>query len=165
MRWSESKGMRSVLFICAANICRSPMAMGLFSAQVIPAAGEWQIASAGIFAPAGYPAAQNTLAVLKQRGIDLGQHRSSQVTQEMVQTYNLILTMERGQKEALQIAFPTQAQKVFLLSEMIGGFWEIVDPIGGSFSDFEDTAREIEHILTAGYEMIYSLAGVMAEDE
>ena len=95
--------MHSVLFVCAANICRSPMAMGLFSAQVLPAASDWQIASAGIFAPPGYPAAQNTLAVLKQRGIDLSQHRSSQITREMVETYNLILTMERGQKEAITI--------------------------------------------------------------
>jgi protein-tyrosine phosphatase len=156
--------MRSVLFVCAANICRSPMAMGLFSDQVLPDAGDWQIASAGIFAPAGYPAAQNTLAVLNQRGIDLSQHRSSQITREMMQTYNLILTMERGQKEALQIAFPKQAPKVYLLTEMIGEYWEIVDPISGSLYDFEETAREIQHLLTAGYERICRLAADMAGD-
>ena len=157
--------MRSVLFVCAANICRSPMAMGLFSDQVLPDAGDWQIASAGVFAPVGYPAAQNTLAVLNQRGIDLSQHRSSQITREMMQTFNLILTMERGQKEALQIAFPKQAPKVYLLTEMIGEYWEIVDPIGGSLGDFEETAHEIQHLLTAGYERICSLAADMAGDE
>jgi protein-tyrosine-phosphatase len=157
--------MRSVLFVCAANICRSPMAMGLFSAQVLPDASDWQIASAGVFAPAGYPAAQNTLAVLNQRGIDLSQHRSSQITQEMMQTFNLILTMEPGQKEALQIAFPKQALRVYLLTEMIGENWEIVDPIGGSLVDFEETAREIQHLLTAGYERICSLAADVAGDE
>jgi protein arginine phosphatase len=157
--------MRSVLFVCAANICRSPMAMGLFSAQVLPAAGDWQVASAGIYAPPGYPAAQNTLVVLKQRGIDLSQHRSSQITKAMVQSYNLILTMERGQKEALQTAFPEHANKVYLLTEMIGEYWEIVDPVGGSIIDFEDTAREIEQILTAGYQMICKVAADPAEDE
>ena len=157
--------MRSVLFVCAANICRSPMAMGLFSDQVFPDAGDWQIASAGVFAPVGYPAAQNTLAVLNQRGIDLSQHRSSQITREMMQTFNLILTMERGQKEALRIAFPKQAPKVYLLTEMIGEYWEIVDPIGGPLVDFEETAREIQHLLTAGYERICSLAADMAGDE
>ena len=157
--------MRSVLFVCAANICRSPMAMGLFSDQVLPDAGDWQIASAGVFAPVGYPAAQNTLAVLNQRGIDLSQHRSSQITREMMQTFNLILTMERGQKEALRIAFPKQAPKVYLLTEMIGEYWEIVDPIGGPLVDFEETAREIQHLLTAGYERICSLAADMAGDE
>jgi protein-tyrosine-phosphatase len=157
--------MRSVLFVCAANICRSPMALGLFSALAMPAASDWQIASAGVFAPAGYPAAQNTLAVLKQRGIDLSQHRSSQITQEMMETYNLILTMERGQKEALQIAFPKQAPKVYLLTEMIGEYWEIVDPVGGSLRDFEGTSLEIEHILIAGYERICRIAGNLTGDE
>jgi protein-tyrosine-phosphatase len=141
------------------------MAMGLFSAQVLPAASEWLIASAGIFAPPGYPAAQNTLAVLRQRGIDLSQHRSAQITKEMVEIYNLILTMERGQKEALQFAFPKQAHKVYLLTEMIEEYWEIIDPVGGAFIDFEDTAREIEQILTAGYEKICRTAADTAGDE
>ncbi len=151
--------MHSVLFVCTANICRSPMAMGLLSAQVMQKANEWRIASAGIYAPAGYPAAQNTITVLMQRGIDLSQHRSTQITQEMMKSYNLILVMERGQKEALQIAFPKQARKVFLFSEMIGEYWEIVDPIGGPMDDFEETAQEIEHILTAGQKRITMLAG------
>jgi protein-tyrosine-phosphatase len=157
--------MHSVLFVCAANICRSPMAMGLFSAQVLPEAKDWQIASAGIYAPLGYPAAQNTLAVLKHRGIDLSQHRSAQITREMVEAYNLILTMERGQKEALQMAFPQQANKVYLMTEMVDGYWEIVDPVGGSMVDFEDTAREIEKILTGGYEKICKVAADAAGDE
>ena len=153
--------MRSVLFVCAANICRSPLAMGLFSMLAPLQSGEWQIASAGIYAPEGYPAAQNTLALLKQRGLDLNQHRSTQITREMARAYNLILTMERGQKEALQIAFPEYSHKIFLLSEMIGENWEIADPVGGSYSDFEDTARDIEHILTTGYDNIVRLAGEM----
>jgi protein-tyrosine-phosphatase len=157
--------MHSVLFVCAANICRSPLAMGLFSAQVLPEANDWRIASAGIYAPLGYPAAQNTLAVLKQRGIDLSQHRSSQITREMVEAYNLILTMERGQKEALQMAFQNQANKVYLLTEMVGGYWEIVDPVGGTLADFEDTAREIGQILTIGFEKIYKAAADPVGDE
>ncbi len=135
------------------------MAAGLLSARLAAAANDWRIASAGIYAPAGYPAAQNTLTVLKQRGIDLSQHRSAQITKEMVQAYNLVLTMERGQKEALQVAFPEEAHKVYLLTEMIGEYWEIADPVGGGFSDFEETAREIEQILSDGYERICQLAG------
>jgi len=157
--------MRLVLFVCTANICRSPMAMGLFHAQVNPAACDWQIASAGIYAAPGYPAAQHTLVVLRNKGVDLSAHRSTQITLEMMQAYNLILTMERGQKEALQVAFPDQAQKVYLMAEMIGEYWEIVDPVGGAFSEFEETAREIEHILTTGYQRICTLAGGPVEQE
>jgi protein-tyrosine-phosphatase len=151
--------MRSVLFVCTANICRSPMAMGLFYAQVMPSACDWRIASVGIFAAPGYPAAQNTLVLLRHKGIDLSGHRSAQITQEIMSDYNLILTMERGQKEALQVAFPDHAQKVYLMSEMVGGNWEIADPVGGALVEFEETAREIEHILTVGYPKICTLAG------
>jgi protein-tyrosine-phosphatase len=156
--------MYSVLFVCAANICRSPMAMGLLSARVGQTASDWRIASAGVFAAPGYPAAQNTLVVLRQKGIDLGDHRSTQITLEMMQNFKLILTMERGQKEALQAAFPGFAQKVYLISEMIGEFWEVVDPIGGALVDFEDTAREIEQILDQGYDQICRCAGDEAGD-
>ncbi len=82
-----------------------------------------------------------------------------------METYNLILTMERGQKEALQMAFPNQANKVYLLTEMVGGYWEIVDPIGGPLIDFEDTAREIEQILLVGYKRICQAAADPAGDE
>jgi len=156
--------MRSVLFVCSANICRSPLAQGLFSARVVQPAGDWQIASAGVFAAPGYPAAQNTLLVLKHKGIDLSSHRSAPITLEMMEHFNLILTMERGQKEALQVAFPGYAQKVYLISEMIGQNWEIVDPIGGSMGDFEDCAREIEYILTQGYDRICQAAGDSSEE-
>ena len=54
---------------------------------------------------------------------------------------------------------------MYLLTEMIGEYWEIVDPVGGSFIDFEDTAREIEQILSAGYEKIYRAAADTAGDE
>ncbi len=153
--------MRSVLFVCTANICRSPLAMGLFHAQVMPAACDWQVASAGVFAAPGYPAAQNTLVLLKQKGIDLSGHRSVQITLEMMQSYNLILTMERGQKEGIQIAFPDHAQKVYLMSEMVGEYWEIGDPVGGALIEFEETAREIEQILITGYDRICRLAAGM----
>ena len=54
---------------------------------------------------------------------------------------------------------------MYLLTEMIGEYWEIVDPIGGSIVDFEETAREIEQILSVGYEKICKAAADPAGDE
>lgn len=150
--------MYSVLFVCTANICRSPMAMGLLRAKVEQEADEWRIESAGVWAQNGQPAAVFTRQVLADRGIELGNFRSRPITRELVESFNLILTMERGQKEALRAAFPQQASKVFLLTEMANRFGDIVDPIGGPLMDYEDTAREIEHLLTKGYERIRELA-------
>lgn len=135
------------------------MAMGLFMAKIKDHEVEWKVASAGLFALPGYPPALNTKLVLRQRGIELSQHRSVQITPEMIQEFNLILTMEQGQKEALQAAFPDQAQKIFLLSEMIDQNWDIADPIGLPMADFEATAVEIEAILSEGFQRIVELAG------
>ena len=150
--------MRSVLFICSANICRSPLAMGLWQAQVCQAAAEWRIESAGVWAQGGSPVAQNTQSILKSRGIDLSTYRSRQVTAEILKNINLVLTMETGQKEALKWAFPQFATRIYLLSEMVGQVFEIEDPMGQDLSEFILTAQEIDLILSEGSQTIYKLA-------
>ena len=106
----------------------------------------------------GEPAATKTQLVLKERGINLGVHRSRSVTQEMLRTFNLILTMERGHKEALRAEFPEFSGRIFLLSEMVDSQRDIGDPIGGPLIDFQDAAREIDQILTQGFDKICQLA-------
>ena len=149
----------SILFICSANICRSPMAEGLFRAMLGPEAAQWRVESAGVWALPGYAAAANTLRVLQKRNIDLSLHLARQVTPEMASAFNLILTMEHNHKEALQAAFSNLAGRVFLLTEMAGKKYDIADPIGLELSDFEATAQELEGILARGMERIRLLAG------
>lgn len=151
--------MFSILFVCTANICRSPMAMGLLRNMVKNQPDMWTIESAGTWAPEGEPAAQRTQLVLRELGIDLQDHLSRQVNRGMLSQFNLILVMERGHKEALQIEFPQLAQRVYLLSEMIDANFEIQDPIGMSTSDFMQTRDEISQILTNGFGKISKLAG------
>jgi len=143
----------SVLFVCTANICRSPMVEGLMHAKVQKAGDgdKWLVQSAGVWADSGYPAAVNTLNVLAARGIDLRSHRSQPITVELVDSFNLILVMERNHKEALRAAFPKYSNKIYMLSEMVDMESDVVDPIGGSTADFEETARELEEILEQGF--------------
>lgn len=134
------------------------MAMGLMSAKVEGDAEEWRVESTGIWAQRGLPAAQYTRDVLQARGINLEDYRSRPLTRDMVDDFNLILTMERNHREALRAAFPQHSAKIFMLSEMVGKMSDLVDPVGGPLADFEDTAREVETILEKGYERIYRLA-------
>lgn len=152
--------MRSVLFVCTANICRSPMAAGLLSEKIKEQNSEWIIASAGVYAQPGLPAAQNTLLVLRQRGIDWSAHRSQGVNRELLEKFGLILTMEQGQKEALQAAYPRLAPRINLLTEMVDEYHDIVDPIGQPLIEYEDTAREIDSILNRGFKRIRALAEI-----
>ena len=48
----------------------------------------------------------------------------------MMASYDLILVMVSNHKEARHIEFPEYAHKVFLLSEMVGGDWDLEDPVG-----------------------------------
>lgn len=150
--------MHSVLLVCTANICRSPMAEALLRALLGEAAVDWRIESAGTWALDGEQAAPRAIKVLKTRGIDLSQHRSRVVDPNMLNQSRLVLVMEKGHKEALQVEFPRYAHKVFLLSEMVGEDFEIKDPIGRSTADFEKTAVELEGIFERSLGMIAQLS-------
>jgi protein-tyrosine-phosphatase len=150
--------MHSVLFVCTANICRSPMAAALLRAKVAAESADWRIESAGTWAREGSPAATRTLLVMKERGLDISDHGSRSVSRELLKSFNLILTMEHGQKEAMQIEFPEVARRIYLLSEMIGQRFEIADPMGGFDEDFQATAKEIDDLLDRGLQRIRQLA-------
>lgn len=150
----------SVLFVCMANICRSPMAAALFRARLKNERPDWQfwrVDSAGTWALDGEMAAKNARLVMSQRQLDISEHRAKTVTAEMVKSYDLILTMEAGQKEALQIEFPKVADRVFLLSEMEGSSGPIQDPIGRDMAAFEETVDTIDQIFAKGMSKIFSL--------
>lgn len=149
--------MKSVLFVCTANMCRSPMAQGLFQAQLGNLDG-WRVESAGVAALDGSPASQKTLQILAERGIDLSFHRARQIDPPLMEQFALILVMEQRHKSILQSQFPQFASKVFLLSEMVGEEWEVDDPGGGTLEDYRYTAFQIERVLREGIARIEQLA-------
>lgn len=152
--------MPSVLFVCTANICRSPIALGLFKHKIAnePDASLWKLDSAGTWVSEGEPASRNSQFLLKKKGIDIQDHRSKSVNLELLRSFNLILTMERGHKEALRSEFPEIKYRVFMISEMVGERYDIQDPYNGTLDDYIEAMEEIERILNLGFEKIRSLA-------
>lgn len=153
---------KSVLFVCTANICRSPMAMALFQDMVKDRedALEWRIESAGTWANEGLKASPFSLAVMSDRGLSLSQHRSRIVSQELLSSFNLILTMEKGQKESLQVEFPQIRHRVYLLSELARSSGDIKDPIGLPVAEYQMVADVIEKFLHKGLETVANLASL-----
>ena len=150
----------SVLFVCTANICRSPMAAALFQVQlskVEPAWKTWKVDSAGTWASDGQPASDYSCQIVAKYGIDISRHRSKTVTRELLDPFDLILTMEAGQKEAIQVEFPHLAKRVFMLSEMQGNKVNVQDPYGGSLASYERAEATIVRMLTNGIDRIRAL--------
>jgi protein-tyrosine-phosphatase len=150
----------SVLFVCTANIVRSPMAAALFKAMVKEKSdlGLWHIDSAGTWAREFITTSLYAYEIMKGMKLDLSKHRSRTISRGMIQNFNLVLVMEQNHKEALRAEFPDLADRIFLLSEMVGKKNDIRDPYRGSREDYLETARELERLLTEGFEKICELA-------
>lgn len=125
----------NILFVCVGNVCRSPMAEAFFKKQLLGCKPEIQVASAGIQALINQPAVSEVRHLLKKNEIDVSNHRSRQLIEEMVLNADLILVMEDFHKEKIEVAFPFSYGKVFLLGHWSG--FEIPDPYRKSLELFE----------------------------
>ena len=87
----------SVLFVCLGNICRSPLAEGIFRHQVGMAgyAQQFHADSTGTGAwHAGEPPHPNSIAVAAQNGIDISGQRARQILREDLDRFDLIVGMD-----------------------------------------------------------------------
>ena len=65
----------------------------------------------------------------QKRGLFLGQRLSKSIESLQVSSFDLIVVMEKGHKEALMTEFPKLKEKIFLLSELGGNIgYSIPDP-------------------------------------
>jgi low molecular weight protein-tyrosine phosphatase len=133
----------SVLFVCMGNICRSPIAEGVFRRRVEEAGLTRLIAidSAGTH---GYhlgakpdPRAQ---AAAARRLYDLSTQRARQITPQDMETFDYVLAMDLNNLAYLDsLSPPDQRHKARLLLEYASGvdLREVPDPYYGPEAGFE----------------------------
>jgi protein-tyrosine phosphatase len=91
-------------------------------------------------------------------GHDMSRHRSRTVSGALLDSADLIFTMEGNHKEALVAEFPASAEKIFLFSEMTGYPQDIRDPYGGSVIDYQEAIQEIAAYIEKGFEKVIELS-------
>ena len=107
------KATRRVLFVCEANICRSPLMEAIFHAGMPDEV--WQTVSRGTRLR---PAANTMCTVAAQlAGVDADTHSPSAVTLGDMRQSQLIITASRAEREALAAMAPAMRWKTFTLGE------------------------------------------------
>ena len=152
--------MPSVLFVCTANLYRSPLAAAFLRNELKDAPeGKWVVDSAGTWTKNGTPIHSQAIEDASHFGLDVRTHKSKQVTAELLSRYDLVLVMETGHKEALLIEFPDQSHKVHLLAEVVDERpYDIPDPFSLEGKHDRDVADELHRIIKRGYQKIFALA-------
>lgn len=157
--------MKRVLFVCTANICRSPMAMGLLRQRLAQngLADQVEVRSAGIWGLDGEPAARIGVEVLAERGVDISDHRAHTITDEEIAQADLVLVMEEAHRRSLFYNYPQFLGKVFLLSEMAGEYGDIKDPYRRPREEYVRCVNELTRLIEKGYPNILRRLGLAVE--
>lgn len=137
--------MTRVLFVCLGNICRSPMAHGIFAHEVRQRGldDRFEVDSAGTAAyHEGEDPDPRTRQVLAAHGIPL-RHAARAVRDSDFERFDLVLAMDRSNLQRLRARCPeAHAHKIHLMLEPVGG-GEVADPYYGGPDGFDVNFREL----------------------
>ena len=141
--------MKSVLFVCMGNICRSPTAEGVFRhhAEQAGVSDRIRIDSAGTHAyHVGEPADRRARAAAERRGISLDGISARRVTTDDFERFDLILAMDEDNRAQLRAEAPDEHRgKVRLFLEFADvSETEVPDPYYGGAAGFERVLDLVE---------------------
>lgn len=135
--------MINVLFVCFGNLCRSPMAQGVFGKLVEEQglSGRIVARSAGTHTYfVNDPPDPRAQEVAGDRGIDLSGIRARRVAPRDLENADYVVAMDQENYDQLRSLLPSgQLAKLWLLSEFAPGLGvhDIPDPYYGAINGFE----------------------------
>lgn len=140
---------RSILFVCHGNICRSPFAE-LYARQALSAGGgAMVIRSSGYFPRSGRTSPDAAIAAAAEFGVALGSHRSSVLSQKLIDDAGVIFVFDQDNYRQLARRYPWAAERTFFLGIAGDGPTEISDPYGQSVEHFRECYRSIARRIDA----------------
>ncbi len=133
----DVKSVKSILFVCTGNTCRSAMAEGIFNCSHKNGVA----VSAGIYVGQSNPE-QNAVQATLQMGVDIKNHIPRQLTMDIIENTDIVLTMTEAHKASL-----SGFKNVYTLAEFVGENKDISDPYGQSIEVYKVCAKEIKELI------------------
>lgn len=140
--------MKTIVFVCTGNTCRSPMAECMLRALVQQRGleNDFCILSAGTYAMSGAPASQGSVRAMQRRGLSLDAHRSQAVTRALLDRADLIIGMGKSHIMQLKMMYPDCQTPMMALDDP-----PVSDPYGGDDAAYEraacDIARQLPRLM------------------
>ncbi|MDX2111742.1 MAG: low molecular weight protein arginine phosphatase [Verrucomicrobiota bacterium] len=132
----------TVLVVCTANVCRSPMGAALLE-HALKAEPEplrsLKVESAGVAAYDGDLTTQNTIRALHKVNIDVTNHRSRRLTREMIDDALAVFVMTESHLVMIEQYFSKLKTPIHLFREFLpeGENGDIPDPFGSDLRTYE----------------------------
>lgn len=138
----------SVLFVCLGNICRSPLAEGIFRRMAAEQGVEVEIDSAGTGDwHLGHAPDHRAQAVADKNGLDISALRARLVTLEDFRRFDHIVAMDASNLANLEAMRPDDASATLArLLDFADGvdLIDVPDPYQGGPEGFDETFRLVE---------------------
>lgn len=134
-----------LLFVCYANVCRSPTAEGVMR-RLCEEAGrnDIEIDSAGLHAYLGDPPATEAVRCAAKHGVNLSGLRSRPIKMDDFKDFDLILTMSNGDCEFLELRRPLEDERYQLANIQ-------------NFANYADVAEIPNPYGTDSFDKVYDL--------
>lgn len=136
--------MINVVFVCLGNICRSPMAEGIFRDMVRKEGLDQKIAvdSAGTSDwHIGDPPHKGTLGIFEKYGVSAEGLKARQYKKEDIQGFDYIIAMDASNIENMEKIQGGKSSKVTLLLDLLDDVKSKDVPDPYFTGDFEETYR------------------------
>lgn len=145
--------MKTVLFVCTSNVCRSPMAEAVWQARVCSAGrqADWEAQSAGVMASDGEAPLQQAVLAAGWHGLSIADHTARHLTTAMLREASLVLAINQTLKAAILSERPEFGEKVYTLREYAGMDEDITDPYGMDPGIYEACLVDLERCINAAW--------------
>lgn len=154
--------IKSILFVCKGNICRSPFAEHL-SSKHFSKSNQLLFSSAGIQVDHPIPPPKEAIFSATNFGIELRDHKSRQINCKLMESYDMITVMETWQYTYLKKKYRKFKNKIFLLPLFeksprmsLGSYYihNIKDPYGKNIIEYDECYNRIENCIAGLFSTI-----------